>query len=415
MPQIHETASDRPLLSRDFVLLFCLALLSNCYLAVYYCFEQWMEHVMVAPGWRGVLLGSLFGMVMLFRPGASVLLIKASKLPPMLASILVANAVLLTYQFLSPDSVFFEWILLALRIVQGFFLAIFGACTTTLLVSCIPPGQSARGFALFSLTFLMPYALVPTIGEALLPVVGDEPALYACTALLGVPCLVILYLMRTRLREPEVAVSVREDFAVYRRKLVHGVLHSGLGLVLLSILTLGLCTSTCIYFMKGLCSLTGSDPAQFFFYYTVTIMIVRVVGSRHLDSLPRYRVVPVVALGMSLSLVLITWGPAWIYVPATVLYGLSISLIYPLQASVIYNRSTPDTRSVNSNLMLSMFDAAALLSPLVGGGILSAGLDYHAVIMLGAVSTVLSGSLFAADGLRQRSLKRRTEHGADQA
>ncbi len=54
----HE---PRPkLLSRDFVLLFLMAMCSNSYIAVYYCFEQWMQGLGIAPAWRGVLLSPLF-------------------------------------------------------------------------------------------------------------------------------------------------------------------------------------------------------------------------------------------------------------------------------------------------------------------------------------------------------------------
>ena len=37
------------LLSRDFILLFCMAMCCNSYLAVFYCFEQWLEGLAVSP------------------------------------------------------------------------------------------------------------------------------------------------------------------------------------------------------------------------------------------------------------------------------------------------------------------------------------------------------------------------------
>ncbi len=401
-PRSHGREGER-LITRDFLLLFFLVLCANCYLAIYYCLEQWLEHVAVPPTWRGVLLGSLFGMVFVTRPGATVLLLKASKLPPLLISLLVSSAALFVYQFLPTGSPWFEWMVLGLRVLQGFALAIFSSCSTSLLVGCIPPGQSARGFALFSLTTLIPYGIIPTLGEFLLPIVGDEPALFAWTSSLVLPCLLVLFLMRSRLRVPEVPVNLEEDFVSFRRKLLHSVTHSGLGLAFTAILCFGLCTNTGIYFMKGLCGATGGDPTRFFFYYTSTIMVVRLLFSHRLDRLPRYRVVPVTGLTMALGLGTVAWGPSWAYIPGTILYGASLSLLYPLQAAAVYDRSTSETRGINSNLMVSMFDMAALLAPMVGGGILHAGLDYHWVITAGALSAALSGLVFAADGLRQRA------------
>lgn len=389
------------------MLVFALCTFSNCYVAVYYGFEQWLESVSVAPVWRGILLSALFCVVMLNRPAASIVLIKASKTLPMLAAVLVTNLVLCAYQFMPADSAWFVWILLTLRLIQGFFLAIFSACSTSLIVRLIPPGQSARGFALFSLTFLLPFAVMPTLGEYLLPIVGSEPELYAWTTILGIPCLIIVLILRKRLAEPDAGSGGSQDLATYRKKLLHGVAHSGLGLIFASIVTFGLCTSTGLYFIKGLCRQTGADPALFFLFYTVTIMLVRLLISHRMDQFPRYKVVPLAGCTMCLALLTITWGPMWAYIPATILYGASISMIYPLQASLIYDRSTQETRTINSNIMLTMFDAAAMTAPLLGGTILSAGFDYHAVIMMGAFSTALSGVFYASDGLRQHMLKKR--------
>ena len=94
-PKRWDKPSEPPqkLLSRDFILLFCMAMCSNSYIAVFYCFEQWLEGLSITPNWRGVLLSSLFAMVLLYRPLASVLLLKRGKLLPMLLSIIVSSCV----------------------------------------------------------------------------------------------------------------------------------------------------------------------------------------------------------------------------------------------------------------------------------------------------------------------------------
>ena len=161
-------------------------------------------------------------------------------------------------------------------------------------------------------------------------------------------------------------------------------------------------TSTCIFFIKGLCTLTGGNPASFFFFYTMTIILVRVFGSRHLDRLPCYRIVPIVACTMALGVFVIAWGPLWAYVPATILYGVSLALLYPLTASVVYNRSTPRTRTVNSNIMMLTFDMSALVSPMLGSAVLSMGFDYHAVITVAGIMILVCGTLFTLDGLIPR-------------
>ena len=399
-PTPSQKKADPGLISLDFILLFFMTLFSNCYLSIYYCFEQWLEHVAVDPSWRGILLGILFGMVLVTRPFATVFMLRRNRLPAVIISLFICSGVLFSYQFLDTTAPSFEWLLLALRIVQGIFLAIYSSCVVSVLVSCIPPGQSARGFALFSFTTLLPYAIIPTIGEFLLPIVGSEPSLFAWTSLLLVPCLVMSILLAPRLRQTDAAAGATTNFAEYRKGLMHSVLHSGLSLVFASMLSFSLATSTCLFFMKGLCSQTGGDPAKFYFYYTTTMIVLRFFFSKRLDTLPRYRIVPIVALTMASALIIIAWGPLWAYVPATILYGISLSLLYPLTAAAIYDRSTPETRTINSNFMMLMFDAGGLFSPMIGGFVISIGLDYHAVITVAAGMVCMSGLFFTLDRLR---------------
>lgn len=395
-------SAAQKLLTLDFVLLFFLALFSNCYLAVYYCFEQWLVKVSVDPNWRGLLLGILFGTLLIARPCAIVFLLKRNKLPIVLAALLVSSGVLFSYQFLDPASPSFEWTVLGMRILQGIFLALFSTSVVSVLVSCIPPGQSARGFALFSITFLLPYGIIPTLGEYLLTIVGDEPHLYSLTGFLLLPCLIMTGLLAKRLKRPEVSQRQSAHFGGYLRKLIRGVTHSGLGLVYSSMVCFSLGTSTCIFFMKGLCTQTGGNPASFFFFYTMTIIVVRVFGSTHLDKLRPTVIVPLTACTMSAGVFLIAWAPLWAYIPATICYGLSLSLLYPLTASVVYNRSTSETRTVNSNLMMLTFDLAALCSPMIGGGVISLGFDYHVVVSVAGCMILFCGLLFSVDGQLQK-------------
>ncbi len=393
-----RTPEPERLWSRDFVLLFLLLTCSNCFMAVYYCFEQWLERIAVPPNWRGILLGAMFAAVLAARPFASVLMLKCSKLPAMVLSVLATSGVMLAWMHLPEASPWFAWLALGLRVIQGLFLAVFSSCSVALMVGCFPKGQSAKGFAIFSLTALLPYALMPSAGEILLPLVGSEAGLFALTGLLGLPALWMTILLAPKLRIPEVSTeAVREGKGV--RHILACVKSSGLGLAFLALLLSGLTTNTHIFFIKGLCSVTHEDPAQFFYVYTTVMIVIRLAGSARIDGLPRCRVVPVCALLMATGLLGVTWGPSWAYVPSTVLYGASLSLLYPLLASVIYERSAPEARSVNSNIMMLMFDASGILSPLIGGLVLNAGLGYRGVVTAAAVMITACGLSCLADCL----------------
>ena len=174
-------------------------------------------------------------------------------------------------------------------------------------------------------------------------------------------------------------------------------------------MTFSIMTVLAIFFMKGLCSVTGAQPAWFFSTYTLTIILVRLLGSHRLDSLPRYRVTLLCCVVLACTQLTLAWGPLWTFIPATALYGLGLGLLYPLLAAAVYDRSAPDARSLNSNIMMATFDASGMLAPLLGGMVVDAGWGYRGVFVTTAVSIALCGCCMLIDGLRQR--QRAQEHG----
>lgn len=396
------------LLSRDFILLFCMTMCCNSFIAVFYCFEQWLEGLSVSPNWRGVLLSSMFAMVLLFRPLASFFLLRRGKLLALVLSIGVSSCVMLAYPYVGGAHVVEAiWFL---RVVQGIALAVFSSCTVAVLVSCIPRGQSARGFAIFSLTLLLPYSIIPAVGEQILPLLGGEPRLFAMMGLLGLPSLLMLIPLAPRLKTPE--LPSEEAGGISGRSLWQAVSHSGLFFVYMACLMFSIMTVLAIFFMKGLCSVTGAQPAWFFSVYTLTIIAVRLIGSHRLDSLPRYRVTLLCSAVLACCMLGLAWGPLWAFIPLTCLYGLGLGLLYPLLAAAVYDRSTPATRSLNSNVMMSTFDASGMLAPLIGGMVINAGYGYRGVFVTTAITVSLCGCCMLIDKLRMALRERRAARQA---
>lgn len=373
-----------------------MTMFCNSFVAVFYCFEQWLETLSVSPNWRGILLASMFAMVLLFRQIASVALLRRGKLLAMALSITASCAVMLAYPHVQGPHLI--GLILFLRIAQGIALAVFSCCTVSVLVGCIPKGQSARGFAIFSLTLLLPYSIIPAVGEQILSLLGGEPRLFAYTALLGIPSLLMLIPLAPRLRKPEFAADGEDGIS--RRELWHAVSHSGLFFVYMSCMTFSIMTVLAIFFIKGLCAVTGAHPAWFFSTYTLTIILVRLTGSHRLDSLPRHRITMLCSVLLGCCMLGLAWGPVWAFVPFTFLYGIGLGLLYPLLASMVYDRSTSTTRSINSNVMMATFDASGILAPLIGGMVIHEGFGYRGVFTATALSVTLCGLSMLADKIR---------------
>ena len=383
--------SPQKLLSRDFVLLFLLATCSNCYIAVSYCFEQWLVKQDVPASTCGVLMAALPALVLLTRPLASVWLLGRDKMPAMIVSIAVSSLVMLAYPFVGTSHVV-GWVLL-LRVVQGVALAVYSSCTVSVLVSCIPQGESARGFALFSLTLLLPFAVIPAIAEELLAIVPSEAHLFAWSTLLGVPAFCMLPPLARRLRAGGDGAPTHHSYA----ELWHSVCHSGLLYAYLACMLFGTMTSQAINFVKGLCTLTGGNPGLFFTIYTATIMVLRVLCSRQLDRLPRHPAIWLSCAVLAASMLGIGFGPLWAFAPCSFTYGLALGLLYPLLAAVIYDRSQPEMRSLNSNVMMAAFDASGTLAPLLGGLVVQVGLGYRGVFAGNALAVSICGLCMVVD------------------
>ncbi|MBQ9536823.1 MAG: MFS transporter [Desulfovibrionaceae bacterium] len=361
--------------------------------------EQWMVKLAISPNWRGILLALLALMVFVTRPLVTYFLLGKNKTWPMIGSILVASLTLLSYPLVPQD--FAIPVIAALRIIQGIALAVYSSCTTTLLVNCIPAGQSARGFALFSLTLLLPFAILPAIGEGLIIITGGEAQLFAWTAILGIPALATLrplyQAMQTKLppaRRSASLAHMRQSFHI-----------KNLGLVYLACFCFTMMTNQAIFFIKGLCQIIHSVPAYFFTTYTSTIILVRLLGNTLLDRLPKAIVIITTAVILAICIGGMGYTQGLGLIPLAFVYGLAMGLHYPLLAALVYDRSSQDARTLNSNIMMAAFDASAFAAPILGGLVINFGYGYQGVFISAAICIIICGASITLDTIIQRYLK----------
>ena len=396
-PDKHDVPEK--LLSLPFLVLFFQATCCNCYIAVFYCMEQWMAKISVEPDLRGLLLAVLPCVVFLARPLMTWLLYGRNTTWAMVTSILCSSLTLLFYPCIESDNA--VWAIFCLRALHGFCLGIYSCCTISLLVACIPKGQSARGFALFSLTLLLPYAILPAIGEWLITLLGDEARLFAATSTLAVPALLTLPLLRQKLQQQ--TRNTKKAAKAAQNAFMWKSLHpKDLGFVYLACLSFSIMTNEAIFFMKGLCQVIHALPAYFFTTYTSTIMLIRLLGNVLFDKLPRYPVM----LSCSLLLAACTFAMAhaegteliWL----SIVYGAGLGLLYPLLAALVCDRSSPEMRPINSNIMMAAFDLSGFLAPMIGGLIVNAGLGYGSVFISTSLSISVCGLCILTDLLLQK-------------
>jgi len=403
-----QTAPPR-LFTYDFTVLLVAAAFGFCNIAVFYGFASYLERLGVAPAWRGWLLGAEPLAAVCLRPFLSVLVTPRNALALARAALFCMGLALCGYLFargLGP--------IVAVRLFHGASFVCLVSAVTVMLSRAIPTGLSGRAFGLFSLSALVPYAIMPPITEWLLPRLGGEDRVYAACSVLVLPGLAFLAPLGRRFGRramASVAGTQRPDLAAVRRTLSLNPVR----LVLAANLCLFLSTTPVFFFMRPFAQGVGlGDPGLFFTVSTAASIAMRLFGGAYYDRLPKAAalVAALACLAACLAGFAATTGPVRLLVLAGA-YGLCLGVAMPLANAVMYGHSPPAMRGTTLNLMLFMMDMGYVLGPVAAGAILAKGAGYPALFLACGGFALAAGGLVAplaaADWRKRR--KRRSASG----
>jgi predicted MFS family arabinose efflux permease len=371
--------APKSLLSLEFILLAGISFFAFCNMAVFYGFYDYLGHLGIPAEWRGVLLGlepfTAFVLRLLLIPLISV----GNAARVLLISLLLLVIALLSYRWaLTIPS------LIGLRVLHGAAFVLLVSASITLVVRFIPEDRSAQGFSLFSLTTLLPYALMPPLTEWLLPQVSSAAVIYAGVSLLAIPAILLLLWGKRRLTT---AVAGMDQALTQRpsRQELRGNLRQPAVLLLLAVnLGFYLSYSTVFYFMKNFAGhWGGGEVGLFFTLSTMALILTRLLGSLVLDRFPKLRSLRISTAALALCLLALAHADSTGQLAVlAMIYGLCLGMSLPLLNAMLFMASPPALRGVNTNLALFMMDAGFFLSPWLGGAFLAAG---------GAVSILFMG------------------------
>ena len=154
------------LLNFEFAALSAISFLAFCNLSLFYGFNAYLEGLGVAAAWRGILIGLEPGTAFLLRPIISPWLTPRNSVPVMGVGLGLIMLALLGYSQAGD-----LWSLALVRVLHGAgFVTMISACVNV-LVLFIPEGRSGQGFGVFSITSLLPYAVLPPLVEPGKPIV----------------------------------------------------------------------------------------------------------------------------------------------------------------------------------------------------------------------------------------------------
>jgi len=390
-----ETGS---LLTFEFVSLCMVLTAAFCTISVFYSFYHYLGTIGIPVAWRGFLVGleamAAFGLRLFVLPWLHV----RNALTILICSMILSILVSCSYLWVTTVAAMF-----VLRVVHGAVFVAVTASAIALIVNFIPKGKSGQGFGVLSVAMMIPYAVIPSLAEALLPFVRSDADLYAASSIFSVAALIPLAALRSRIG---IVISGMDDFLLRRLTLEEIRINFRIPAVryLLScILLVFFAHATGFYFIKNLSLETAVGDVGLYFTISITAMIaIRVFGASHFDrtSKPAALQGALALLIPCLILLPHAASPASYYLLAVV-YGLCIGIGLPLLNALLFSASSPSLRGFNTNMAIVMQDGAFFLMPYLGGMLITQGARFGVLFYVAAGFVLLSLLLITA--LRRRS------------
>ncbi len=390
---MNDHAKSRPerLFTYDFIVLTLAAAFGFCNIAVFYGFGSYLERLGMDPAWWGPLLAAEPLAAFCLRPFLCVLVTPRNALALARWSLVGMGLALCGYPFARSVEV-----LLVVRLCHGVAFVCLVSAVTVLLAQVIPRTLAGRAFGYFSLSALVPYAVMPLLAEGLLPRLGGEDRVYACCAVFVLPALALLGPLGRRLGRRAMtglAETGRPTWAQVRQTLASPPVR----LLLLANLFLFSSTTLIFFFIKPFAVRLGlADPGLFFTVSTAASIATRLLAGPAYDKLPRETPLLAALLGLAVCIAgfAATTGQGRLLMLAAG-YGLCLGVAMPLANAVMFGLSPPAMRGTNLNLMLFMMDTAYVFGPLAGGVMLAAEAGYPALFYTAAGCALTAGLLVA--------------------
>jgi len=384
-----EAPNGPKLLSFEFFAICAISVLAFCNISIFYGFYSYLTDLGIPPAWRGPLLALEPLTALVVRPFLGRYLTLSNGVRFMRVGMALATLALLCYPFAATIPT-----LAAVRILHGmgFVTVVTGLMGS--LMAFLPRKQSAQGFGLFSVTILLPYAIMPPFVETLLPHLTNHGMAYALAAPLMLPAFFLLVPLGRRARALAATLPAshleRPGWDEVRASLKSG----GVLLLVAANFCIVAGHSIVFFFMRDFAAGIGmANPGAFFTCANAATISVRVLGGRMLDRLDKGRALIWTSVGLGVLVPLFAFAglPAVLLFMAA-LYGTGMALTMPLVNASMFSISPPRLRTYNANLLMIAVDAGFFVGPFVGGTIMAADLG-HAVLFAVGGAIMLSAAL----------------------
>ncbi len=384
------------LFTKEFFALGLIIVAAFCNVSVFYSFYHYLGVIGIPVAWRGFLVGlepmAAFGLRLLVLPWLHTRNAYA------LAMVSLVLLMVVSCSYLAVTSIAG---LIVLRIFHGAVFVLLTCAVISLIVNFIPPEQSGQGFSALSVATMIPYAVIPTLTETILPHVRNAADMYAGVSVFSLISIGLMLAVRRRIHS---AMSRMDKSLMQRLSLTEirdNFRQRPVIFLLAAILFIYMAHATIFYFLKNLSLQTGVGNAGIFFSIAMTAMIVvRLFGSLVFDRFDKLKLLPPTLTALVLCLVILPDASTLMaFYGTAAFYGVSIGVALPIFNALLFSASSPGLRGLNTNMTLFAMDAGYFLTPYLGGALIMGGAGFH--LLFSAASGFVLLSLVLVQGHRR--------------
>ena len=223
-----------------------------------------------------------------------------------------------------------------LRLLQGVAFSFFFTSAATAVSDYVPRETRAYGLGLFGAFTIASYSVGPSVGELVIDRFGYE-SFFLYTAVFSLLAFVLCFFAR------------EGSFTASKKSLFRGffdvVFSAKFRVLLLTNLLIAVALGSMLNFFSVFLRENGVSARSFFLTYSVTVILIRVLGGKLPDMVERRKVaLPSMFIIVVSLLATFSVNSAMSAVLVSFLFSLGYGILYPTVSAMIIDRASDDQR-----------------------------------------------------------------------
>lgn len=312
--------ATQKILTRDFVLCFFAQFtFSSVFYILIPTLPIYLSRLGAKEAEIGVLIGAFSVSSLVFRPIVGKALLKIPERRFMIVGTLFFASSSVAYLFAPPF-----WPLLAVRVFQGIGLAFFSTASFTLLANIIPEANRGRIISYFYVSINFAFALGPYFGMLLINRF-DFPfnfeVLFLVCAGLSLCCLFITLKLKKIQGLPIADLSLQKQSFLSLDALPPAIIAS--------IITITWGAMTAFFPLYAL-KKGVENPGLFFAAFAITLILVRGLGGKILDTYSREKVILPCLFNLIVSMPILAFSSTLpMFILVAIIWGIGSAFLFP--------------------------------------------------------------------------------------